>query len=76
MELGHRLHLSEVIVKRCSWTVLEDQVGLLVLGLALSVVVSMLSVALPAVKGKITGKLFRKTYKSTLLLKEKGSVMS
>ena len=45
----------------------------------LSVVVSMLSVALPAVKGKITGNLFRKTYKSTLLLKDikdKGSVMS
>lgn len=49
------------------------------LGLVLSVVVSMLSVALPAVKGKITGNLFRKTYKSTLLLKDikdKGSVMS
>ena len=49
------------------------------LGLALSVLVSMLSVALPAVKGKITSKLFRKAYKSTLLLKElkdKESVMS
>lgn len=46
------------------------------LGLVLSVVGSMLSVALPAVKGKITSRLFRKTYKSTLLLKDKGSVMS
>lgn len=36
----------------------------------------MLSVALPALKGKITSKVFRNEYNSTLLIKEKESVLS
>jgi hypothetical protein len=55
----------------------NDQTALIILGLALTILVSILSVALPAVKKKVVGKVFRKKYgNSTLLIKERDTVMS
>jgi len=56
-----------------SWTVLEDQVALLILGFILTLLVSAASVALPALKSKITTKLFSKNTNSSLLIKETDS---
>jgi hypothetical protein len=74
--VGHLLHLRKVSHPKCSWTVLSDQVGFIILGLALTVLVSMLSVALPAVKERLATRLFRKKYNSTLLVKERDTIVS
>lgn len=74
--MGHLFHLLKVLQLQYSWTVLADNPGFIILGLVLSAFVSTLSVALPAVKSKVATKLFRKKYNSTLLVKERDTIMS
>lgn len=75
--MGHLLRLRKVHPNTLSWTVLNDETGWIILGLALTILTSILSVALPAVKNKVVVKLFRKKYNnSTLLIKERDTIMS
>ena len=74
MELEHLLHLRGVPSSPCSWTILENEVGLIILGLALTFLVSAFSVILPALKeGLLKTFLRSKPNNSTLLIKERAS---
>lgn len=72
-----RLHLLKVKNTTCSWSVTPDDTGYIILAMFLTILTSILSVALPAVKSKVATKLFRKKYNnSTLLIKERDTVIS
>ena len=53
-----------------SLTILEHQTGLHLLALVLTVLICMLSVALPAIKSKLALRLFHTDKDSTLLLRD------
>lgn len=52
------------------FTVRDGQTGLLLLAMALTFAVSLLSVALPALKSSITGRLFHQKEERNLLLSD------
>ena len=49
------------------FTALEDEAGWLILGFAITILISMLSVALPAIKGRVIKRLFHKRKIQSLL---------
>ena len=70
MEMGYLIHLREVYCLTYSWSVKNDEGLYIAIGLVLTVLVSTLSIALPAVKSTITNKVFKKKkYNSTLIVK-------
>jgi hypothetical protein len=72
-----RLHLRKVQQTKLSWKVTPDETGYILLAMFLTILTSILSVALPALKGKVAAKLFKKKYNnSTLLIKERDTVIS
>ena len=70
MEMGHLIHLPKVDHIPFSWSVKNDEDLYIAIGLFLTVLVSTLSIALPALKSRITNKVFKKKkYNSTLIVK-------
>lgn len=75
--MGYLIHLRKVSHHRFSWSVKNDEGLYIAIGLFLSVLVSTLSIALPAVKSTVTNKIFKKKqYNSTLIVKERDSTMT
>jgi len=77
MAVEDRLHFLKVKDTTRSWSVTPDDTGYIILAILLTILTSILSVALPALKSKVATKLFRKKYNnSTLLIKERDTVIS
>jgi len=62
------LRLRIVILPSYRFTVLEDDVGLIIIGIVVSFIINLLSVMLPAVKTKVTNMLFASEKKNSLLV--------
>ena len=66
----HLFRLRTVCFHTFRFTALEDEVGWLILGIIVSILISMLSVILPAIKNKIIKKIFQGGKKDSLLVRD------
>ena len=70
MAVGHLLHLRTVPLHPSRFTALEDDIGWLILGFIVSILISMLSVILPALKNKIIKQIFSGGQEDSLLVRD------